>query len=138
MLPTMPGFAPWKKAIRLIVAGILGYALIVLLTTLGFVGWLDNANIYRGDWILKVKGMLVALVAGLAGGSLAAWIGGPRPFLHVLAVLPLLIVDTTYVLFFFPRADPIGFDLAGGLALMASTIAGGALLAAWRRRRSTR
>jgi hypothetical protein len=106
----------------------------VLLTSWGFTGWLDDANLYRGDALLKAKGLLVALVAGLAGGALAAWIGGRRPLRHALAVLPLLIADTTYVLFFFPREDPIWFDLAGGLGLMAATVSGGLAIAAVRRR----
>lgn len=111
--------------LRLVAAGLLGYALIVLLTTLGFVGWLDDASLYQGDWVLKAKGMLVALVAGLAGGTLAGLIGRQQPFLHALAVLPLLVIDTIYVLFFFPRTDPIWFDLGGSLGLIAATLVGG-------------
>ncbi len=125
--------AVWLKALRLAAAGVLGYAIIVLLTTLGFSGWLEDANLYRGDWLLKAKGMLVAGVAGLAGGSLAGAVGGSRPFRHALAVLPLLIVDTTYVLFFLPREDPIWFDLVGGLGLMAATVVGGLAVAGLRR-----
>ena len=124
--------------LRLVVAGVLGYALIVALTTLGFVGWLDNANLYRGDWLLKLKGMCVALVSGLAGGSLAALVGGLRPVQHALAVIPLLFYDTTYVLFFWPRSDPIWFDLGGGLGLIAATLAGGMLVATLRSRGAAR
>lgn len=126
----------WRRLLRLLAAGILGYALIVLLTTWGFTGWLDDANLYRGDALLKAKGLLVALVAGLAGGALAAWVGGRQPLRHALAVLPLLVADTTYVLFFFPRQDPIWFDLAGGLGLMAATVGGGLVIALARRRRA--
>lgn len=124
----------WRTVLRLVTAGVLGYALIVLLTTLGFVHWLDDANLYRGDRVLKAQGMLVALVSGLAGGSFAAWVGGPRPFPHALAVLLLLIVDTVYVVFFFPRTDPVWFDLAGSLGLIAATLLGGFLVARFRTR----
>lgn len=122
----------WIGAARIVAAAILGYGVIVFLTTVGFVYWLENANLYRGGWPLKAKGMLVALVAGLAGGALAALIGGRRPLLHAVAVLPLLVIDTTYVLFFFPRTDPLWFDLGGGLSLMAATIGGGFLVRALR------
>lgn len=124
----------WKALLRLVTAGLLGYFLIVGLTTLGFVHWLDDANLYRGDWVLKAQAMLVALVSGLAGGSLAAWIGGSRPLRHTLAVLPFLVADTIYVLFFFPRTDPVWFDLVGSLGLIAGTLLGGFLVAGLRTR----
>jgi hypothetical protein len=126
--------ATWTMVPRLVAAAMLGYAIIVLLTTLGFVGWLDGANLYRGDWLLKLKGMLVALVAGLVGGSLAALVGGRRPVPHALAVLPFLLLDTAYVLFIFPRTDPIWFDLGGSIGLISATIAGGLLVAFMRPR----
>lgn len=125
----------WKRALRLVAAGILGYAVIVLLTTLGFVHWLDNADLYRGGHLLQAQGMLVAVVAGLAGGWLAAVIGGARPFLHTLAVLPFLAADTYYVLFVFPRTAPLWFDLAGSLTLAGAALAAGLLVRWWRRSR---
>ena len=121
---------PWKSGARLVAAGVLGYALIVALTTAGFNGWLEGADLYRGGPALQARGMLVALVAGLAGGALAAVIGRRRPLLHALAVLPLLIADTIYVLFFFAGPAPWWFDLAGSLVLIASTVAGGVVLRA--------
>lgn len=128
--------AVWKTALRLLAAGVVGYAVIVALTTLGFVHWLDDADLYRGGRLLQLQGMLVALVSGLAGGGVAALIGGRRPFLHTLAVLPFLVADTIYVLFFFPRTAPAWFDLAGSLTLMAATLAAGWLAGRWRHRRS--
>jgi hypothetical protein len=123
----------WKSILRLILAGTLGYALIVVLTTLGF-GWVKGDGSFSGDWRLMAQGGAVALVSGLAGGALAGLLGGRRPLRHALAVLPWLLVDSTYVLFFFPRQDPFWFDLLGALGLMSATIAGGALIAAARRR----
>jgi hypothetical protein len=124
----------WKTILRLVVVGALGYALIVALTTVGF-GWLNGAGPYGGDWRRMAKGGAVALVSGLAGGALAGLLGGRRPLRHALAILPWLVVDTTYVLFFFPRQDPLWFDLLGGLGLITATIAGGLLIGAARRRR---
>jgi hypothetical protein len=123
----------WKPILRLIVAGTLGYALIVALTTVGF-GWVKGEGSFGGDWRLMAQGGAVALVSGLAGGALAGLLGGRRPLRHALAVLPWLLVDSTYVLFFFPRKDPLWFDLLGALGLIAATIAGGALIVAARRR----
>lgn len=115
-------------------AGVLGYSVIVGLTTVGFVHWLEGADLYRGGWALQAKGTLVAVVAGLAGGALAGLLGGRRPLLHSLAVLPLLVIDTLYVLFVFPRTTPAWFELAGSLTLMAATVAGGWVVGALRRR----
>lgn len=132
--------ASLRTLLRLVAAGVLGYAVIALLTTLGFVHWLDDADLYRGDWLLKSQGGLVALVSGLCGGAVAALIGGRRPWLHTLAVLPLLAVDTIYVLFFFARPDPapLWFELVSSLGLFAATLAGGWLVAALRGKREGR
>lgn len=124
----------WKRAARLVAAGLLGYGLIVALTSAGFNGWLAGADLYRGGPLLQAKGTLVALIAGLAGGTLAAAIGPRRPLLHAAAVLPLLIADTVYVLFFFAGTAPWWFDLAGSLALIGATLAGGAIVGAARTR----
>lgn len=48
--------------LRALAAGVLGYAVIVALTTLGFVHWLENADLYRGGGALQAKGTLVAVV----------------------------------------------------------------------------
>lgn len=125
----MKGHVPWMAILRVVAAAVLGYAVIVALTTLGFVFWLDDADLYRGDWLLKAKGTLVAVVAGLAGGALAALVDRRRPLLHAAAVLPFLVIDSVYVLFFFPRTTPAWFELAGSLTLMAATLAGGWIVA---------
>lgn len=127
--------ATWKAALRLLAAGVAGYAVIVLLTSLGFNGWLGGADLYRGGRLLQLQGTLVAVVSGLTGGLVAALIGGRRPVLHALAVLPLLVGDTLYVLFVFPRTAPAWFDLAGSLVLMATTVAAGLLVGRWQRRK---
>lgn len=126
--------AGWKRGARLVAAGLLGYGLIVVLTIAGFNGWLGAADLHRGGPLLQAQGTLVALVAGLAGGALAGVIGRHRPLFHALAVLPLLIADTTYVLLFFAGTAPWWFDLAGSLVLMGATVAGGALVLALARR----
>lgn len=123
----------WKQGLRLVAAGVLGYGLIAALTSAGFNLWLGGADLFGGGPLLQLQGTLVAVVAGLAGGMLAGWIGGRRPILHALAVLPLLIIDTIYVLFFFDGTAPLWFDLVGGLVLMASTVAGAAMLDTRRR-----
>ena len=124
--------ARWRIILRLAAAGTLGYAVIVLLTSLGF-GALGNPSFYDAGWALRAKGLLVSLLSGLAGGGLAALLGGLRPFRHALAVVPWLVIDSTYVLFFAPRRDPFWFDLIAALGLIGATLAGGLLVRQLRR-----
>ena len=101
----------------------------MLLTTLGFSHWLGDPAFSQEDWTVQAKGALVAVIAGLSGGGLAALIGGRLPLRHTLAVLPFLLADSIYVLFFFtPRRDPFLFDLGAALTLIAATLAGGWLV----------
>jgi hypothetical protein len=117
----------WKTWIRGAVAAIAGYAVIVALTTLGFNVWLEGENLYRGGPGLQVRGALVAVVAGLAGGAVAAWVGRRRPLLHAALVLVLVTADSAYVLFVLPLQAPWWFEAAGSLTLAAATLAGGFL-----------
>jgi len=123
--------ARWLVFLRLAGAGTFGYAAIVLLTSLGF-GALGNPSFYDADWALRAKGFLVSLLSGLTGGGLAALLGGPRPFRHALAVVPWLMIDSTYVLFFSARKDPFWFELVAALGLIGATLAGGLLVRQFR------
>jgi hypothetical protein len=123
----MSSRAPWLLYLRLAAAGTAGYALIVLLTSLGF-GALGNPGFYHAGWVLQAKGFSVSLLSGVAGGGVAALLGGARPFRHALAVVPWLVIDSTYVLFFSQRKDPFWFDLLGALGLIGATLAGGLLV----------
>jgi len=125
------------STLRFLIAAVVGYAAIVVGTTLTFEVWLGGIG-----WSKSSPGVLAlatagALVSGLAGGYLAAWIGGRRPVLHALGVLGFLIIDTTYVITSGISVDPVWFDLAAGGGLMAATAVGG-FLHKWVRGRDTR
>lgn len=112
---------------RAVAAVLAGYGVIVALTTAGFTGWLKGANLYLGGPGMMLKGLVVALIAGLAGGYLAALIGGRRPILHAALVLLPLSADSFYVFFFFPRETPLWFEILGSAGLMAATLVAGLL-----------
>jgi hypothetical protein len=102
------------KLIILVVRGLaammIGYAIIVLLTSLGFNGVLGGRPLYGGSPIDLAGGMMVAIISGLAGG------------------LVPLIGDTIYVLFFFKKSTaPFWFDALASATLMACTVLGGIL-----------
>lgn len=108
-------------------AMIVGYGVIVLLTSLGFNGVLGGRPLYGGSPAILAAGMLVAVIAGLAGGYTAGFIGPGRGLFNASLVLVPLIGDTIFVLFFFKRsAAPFWFD-ALAAALMVFTLAGGLL-----------
>lgn len=112
---------------RGIAAMIGGYALIVLLTTLGFNVLLEGRQIYGSRPPIVAAGAMVAVVAGLAGGYAAGWIGAARGVVNAALVLIPLAADTIYVLFFFDSPAPFWFDLMSSLTLLACTMAGGYL-----------
>ena len=115
-----------KVILRGIAAMVIGYAVIVVITSIGFeyVG----QRLYGAQPATLIKGALVAVVAGLAGGLAAGFIGAKRGLVNAAPVLIFLAIDTTYVLFFFqPRRAPLWFDLMGSLTLMACALIGGRL-----------
>lgn len=124
---------PWLVAVRAVVAIVLGYGLIVLLTIAGFVGWLRDANLYLGGPAMMAKGLLVAVVSGLAGGYAAALVGGRRPLLHAALVLLPLAADSYSVFFVLPRETPLWFEVIGSATLMSVTVGGGLLRALQRK-----
>lgn len=104
-----------------------GYAVIVLLTSVGFNVWLEGKDLFALGAVGMAQGVLVATVAGLAGGYLAGWIGRKHPLKHAALVLIPLAIDTAYVLFWFDGTAPLWFDAMGSATLMAFTLIGGAI-----------
>ena len=121
----------WKLIILIIRGGaamIIGYGVIVLMTSLGFNGVLGGRPLYGGSLFVLAAGMLVAVISGLTGGYIAGLIGAGRGLLNAALVLIPLTGDTTYVLFFFKRSTaPFWFDAMASATLMACTLFGGLL-----------
>jgi hypothetical protein len=112
-----------------------GYGVIVLLTSLGFNGVLGGRPLYGGSPLILAAGMLVAVIAGLAGGYTAGLIGPGRGLFNASLVLVPLIGDTIFVLFFFKRSTaPFWFDALAASTLMICTVGGGFLREQWRTR----
>src|SRR4029077_15771141 len=110
-----------------------GYGVIVLLTSLGFNGVLGGRPLYGGSPLSLEAGMLVGVIAGLAGGYTAGLIGPGRGLFNASLVLVPLIGDTIFVLFFFKRSTaPFWFDALAAAALMICTVGGGFLREQWR------
>jgi hypothetical protein len=113
------------KVLRSGVSVMLGYAVIVLCTVVGFrpLGGIIHLH---APLRTQAAGALVAIISGLLGGLTAAFIAARYPVRHAAAVLIFLCIDTGVVLSR-PTPDPLWFDLAGAATLMLATVCGGVL-----------
>jgi hypothetical protein len=115
-----------KRVLRAFAAMIIGYGVIVALTSLGFNVVLGGRSIYGGSMLVLISGMLVAVISGLAGGYIAGLIGPMRGLMNAMLVLIPLAVDTVFVLFFYGRSNaPFWFDTMASATLMICTLGGG-------------
>lgn len=112
-------------ALRFAAAAIAGYAVIAVGTTLTFEVLLGGIGYYESSPGELAAATLGALLSGLAGGLVAALIGGRRPLAHALGVLVFLFLDTGYVLTSGISSDPLWFDLFAAGGLIAATVLGG-------------
>jgi hypothetical protein len=115
------------RVLRSTAAAIAGYVLIVIGTSLAFEYMLGGIGYYKSSPAVLAVASLAALVSGLAGGYVAAWVGGRPYLLNAAAVLVPLILDTTYVITSGISHDPVWYDLLGSGTLMLGAILGGIL-----------
>ena len=117
---------PWKFILRGLLAIIAGYAVIVLITSYGFdLVHGKKGSLWGSSPLVLFGGTIVAVIAGITGGVVAGWIGPGRGLSNAALVLLPLVVDTTYVLFFFKGKAPWWFDAIGSGTLILCTLLGG-------------
>lgn len=117
------------RILRTVAAVVAGYAVIVAGTTLTLEVLLGGFGYYESSRLELAAASVGAVVSGLAGGFVAAWIGGRHPVRHALGVLIPLTIDTAFVLTSGISSDPLWFDSIASVTLMASTVVGGLLFA---------
>ena len=115
------------RVLRSAGAVVLGYAVIVACTSVGF-GQLGGIIHMTAPVRIQAAATFVAVTSGLLGGIIAALIAGSHPIRHATAVLLFLCIDTGVVLVR-GSADPLWFDLMGAATLMLATVCGGAVYA---------
>lgn len=113
------------QVLRSVAAVVVGYLVIVAGTTLAFEVWLGGVGYYESPPQELLLASVAAVISGLAGGFVAAWLSNRRPLLHAVGVLAFLIADTTYVLAYGISKEPVWFSLLSALTLMVSTVVGG-------------
>lgn len=126
----------WIKLLRSILAPMIGYAVILACTIVGFKP-LGNFIHVNAPIHIHLAGAMVAVVSGVLGGLAAALVAGRYPVWHASAVLIFLFIDTATVLSR-GSVDPAWFELMGAATLMGATIFGGVLygIASSRRKRA--
>jgi hypothetical protein len=117
-----------KRILRAVAAMIIGYGVIVILTSFGFNVVLGGRPFYGGSAMILASGMLVAVISGLVGGYIAGVIGPMRGLINAMLVLIPLAADTVFVLFFYKQGTaPFWFDAMASATLMLFTLGGGFL-----------
>jgi hypothetical protein len=113
------------RIVRGIVGFLVGYAIVVLTTELGF-RLLPKRPIHDESLLVIAAAGLVAVTAGVAGGAVGSWIARNR-IVGLLVLLPL-IAETIWLLFFHESDPPADWrDAIAALALLAA-VAVGALI----------
>ncbi len=125
------------QVLRSIAAVVVGYMVIVAGTTLAFEVWLGGVGYHESPPRELLLASVAAVLSGLSGGFVAAWLSNRKPFLHAVGVLAFLIADTTYVITSGISKEPLWFSLLSSLTLMVSTVLGGLIQRQLRQRRNT-
>ena len=118
---------------RLLLVAIVVYVVIALLQTLFLEVLLGGKVAPDATIAIQLAGIAGTVVSGTVGGYLAARLGAKRPWLHGMAVLAPLLLDTVFVITRSDDGHPLWFNLAGSTVLMAATAFG-----CWLRVRTTR
>ena len=115
------------KIARGVIGYLAGYAVVVVITTVGF-GMLHGFKpYYKAGPAILLAAISVAVSAGFFGGASGALIAGNR-WVGAAIAIPL-IVESTWLIFL--RAHPAeysyAFEITGASTLIASTIIGALL-----------
>ena len=115
------------RVARSLAAIISGYLVVAAGTTLAFEVALGGIGFYKSSWQVLAVASVAAFLSGLAGGYVAAWMGGRPSVLHALGVTLFIVADSTYVIRSGISSDPLWYDLLGAATLIVSAILGGYL-----------
>lgn len=125
-----------RSGLRSVGAILAGFAVITLGTLFTFLVLVENFGYYTSSSVELVIGTLGALVSGLAGGLVAAWLAARHPLWHAAALaIPIGLDTASFIASAGPESDPLWFDLGGSAVLLVGALVGGYLVA---RRKSGR
>ncbi len=114
-----------RQILKLIAIGLVGYLLIALGQVLVLEVLLKGQTAPDSPSQVLALAALGTVLSGLAGGYVAARLGGDRPLRHTLAVLVFLSLDGIFVIVENVGGHPLWYELSGLATLMLATAAGG-------------
>ena len=116
-----------------------GFAVITLGTVLTFTVLVPDFGYSTSSASDLLLGTLGAVISGLAGGLVAAWLAANHPLRHAAALaIPIALDTATIIAKAGPESDPLWFDLAGSATLLVSGLVGGYFVATKRLARPDR
>lgn len=112
---------------RSVVAVVVGYLFLTLAIFLLFAVWFVDAPVGEVDpsWTFIAVAVVWGFLASAAGGYLCGKIARRRPFEHAAALSVTTGVIGVVSMFVSFGEEPVGFQLANLVVLMAGCLAGG-------------
>ena len=123
-------------ALRCFGAGLVGFLVISLGTTLVLEVWFHNVTFHGSSTTVLVVSGLANFVVGIAGGVAAAALGGRRPLASAAVIGGFVTLDTIAILRSDHFDDPAWFTLLAGAGLLTAALLGGWLVRLHRDRRN--
>jgi hypothetical protein len=120
---------------RSVTAVVAGYAAMVVLITLVQERLFGGVSWGGSSWAELIGAGILTFLGAVAGGAIAAWIGGSRAGWHAAAMGALVVVETTTLIVTGRVTGPLWFDLGASSSLIAGILIGACLVAVWKQRR---
>lgn len=116
------------SGLRSVGAVLAGFLVIALGTVITFEVVLGGIGFYKSTPTELAIATVGALASGLAGGLVAARLGGRHPLRHAAGLAVPIALDTfSIVVSAGPDSDPLWFDLGGSAMLLLGALVAGYL-----------
>lgn len=117
----------WLRVLWRIGAGLVGFVVIEVATTVGFTP-LGGIIMVTAPLRIHILATLVAIVSGLLGGMAASLSGGGVSLLPLCVTAGIIAAESTFIIAYHRGANPVWFEFFGAATLLGATIAGGLLV----------
>ncbi|MDX1502688.1 MAG: hypothetical protein R3325_10035 [Thermoanaerobaculia bacterium] len=111
--------------LRWLAAGLVGFLVISLGTTLVLEVWFDGVTFHTSSPTVLVVSGVANFLVGIAGGVVAALLGGRRPLVSAAVIGGWVTLDTINILRSDRFDDPAWFTLLAGVGLVTAALVGG-------------
>lgn len=122
-------------ALRCLGAGLVGFLVISLGTTLVLEVWFHDVTFHGSSTAVLTVSSLANFLVGIAGGVVAAALGGRWPLASAAVIGGFVTLDTIAILRSDRFDDPAWFTLLAGAGLLTAALLGGWVVRRYRERR---